>query len=299
MRRFASSKPENRWLSSDLREHCALIGLVQEFPDLVSAETRVQLQRGLIDLYSEAASGIDTQAAAECLISVGAARRESAEPVSVALQIGEERVPLRLETEAESVSWTTESSVAGALRIDPTEHADAVAFVVELSFDEDMQDAVAMAIGLALSRRYEVLDEGAWRPIDARPVTEGDWLRITLETDSAALRRHVALTDQVPGGLQPIDLSLSGVAGGDLLKVAHEGSEYFGTRRLDSKSPKFYAEILPPGKHAVHYFARVAHPGQFLAAPATAEVMYGNIGRARSAGTQLKFVPSPAGELVE
>lgn len=294
VRRLASGLAENRWLSSDLREQCALIGLVREFPDLVSAQTKLQLQRGLMDLYSEAASGIDTQAAAECLISVGAARRETAEPAAVTLWIGDQRVPLRLEAEADSVSWTTASPVAGVLRFEATQQTDAVAFLAELRFDEDMQDAAAKAIGLTVSRRYEVLEQGAWRPIDARAVAEGDWLRITLETESATLRRHVALTDQVPGGLQPIDPSLAGVVGSDLLKVADEGSEYFGTRRLDAKSPKFYAELLPPGTHPVHYFARVAHPGRFLAAPATAEVMYGTIGRARSAPARLTFVPSAA-----
>lgn len=104
---------------------------------------------------------------------------------------------------------------------------------------------------------------------------------------TAAERRFVAITDAVPGGLRPTDLALSGVAGVDLQAVSDEGSGWFPTRRLDPRAPKFYAEVLPPGRHEVHYFARVGNAGDYLAAPAQAELMYGTATRARTATTRV------------
>ena len=57
-------------------------------------------------------------------------------------------------------------------------------------------------------------------------------------------------------------------------------------------APKFYAEYLPAGSHEVHYFARVANAGDYLAAPATAELMYGNASHARTAADRMRIVPS-------
>ena len=97
----------------------------------------------------------------------------------------------------------------------------------------------------------------------------------------------MAITDAVPGGLRPTDLAGSGVAGLDLPQVSDEGSDWFRTRRLDPRAPKFYAEFLPAGRHEVHYFARVGNTGDYLAAPALAELMYGESTRARTAAARI------------
>jgi hypothetical protein len=111
--------------------------------------------------------------------------------------------------------------------------------------------------------------------------------KLTLRLDTTAERRFVAITDAVPGGLRPTDLALGGVAGVDLQAVSDEGSGWFRTRRLDPRAPKFYAEVLPAGRHEVHYFARVGNAGDYLAAPAQAELMYGAATRARTAATRV------------
>ena len=120
-------------------------------------------------------------------------------------------------------------------------------------------------------------------------VREGDWIRITLIIDSSAPRHFVAVTDAVPGGLRPTDLALSGVGALDLQRVADQGSSVFATRRLDPRSPKFYAEYLPAGRHELHYFARAGNGGDYLAAPAFVELMYGNATSARTAATRLRI----------
>lgn len=112
---------------------------------------------------------------------------------------------------------------------------------------------------------------------------------LTLRLDTTAERRFVAITDAVPGGLRPTDLALSGVAGVDLQAVSDEGAAWFRTRRLDPRAPKFYAEVLPAGRHEVHYFARVGNAGDYLAAPAQAELMYGATTRARTAAERVRI----------
>jgi hypothetical protein len=111
--------------------------------------------------------------------------------------------------------------------------------------------------------------------------------KLPLRLDTSAERHFVAITDAVPGGLRPTDLTLGGVVGVDLQAVSDEGSGWFRTRRLDPRAPKFYAEVLPPGRHEVHYFARVGNAGDYLAAPAQAELMYGAATRARTAATRV------------
>ena len=61
---------------------------------------------------------------------------------------------------------------------------------------------------------------------------------------------------------------------------------------LDPRAPKFYAEYLPAGRHEVHYFARVGNSGDYLAAPAVAELMYGASTRARTAAARIAIVPA-------
>ena len=173
----------------------------------------------------------------------------------------------------------------------PDQHAW-LGYVAELAYQEDASRARESAVGLSLSRRYEALRAGRWQALGKQAVKEGDWIRVTLVVQTASPRHFVALTDDVPGGLRPTDLALSAVAGLDLQQVSSTGSLLFRTRRLDPKAPKFYADYLPAGRHEVHYFARVANAGDYLAAPATAELMYGNTSHARTASDRLRIVPA-------
>ena len=207
----------------------------------------------------------------------------------VALDIahGGERGALRLEPGQPAQHWQralTSGTAKSSLQLTPRIEGDAPAsYIAEISYREDAREASSTAVGFALARRYEVLRERGWVTIGKETLRDGDWLRITLSLDTGADRYFIAITDAVPGGLRPTDLALSGVAGLDLQKVSDEGSHWFRTRRLDPRAPKFYAEFLPAGRHELHYFARVGNTGDYLAAPAVAELMYGESTRARTA----------------
>lgn len=289
----------DRWMSSDLREQCELIGVLLEHPELTDTTTRRALIAGLSDLYAGGYEDVDTQTGASCLMALRAldAPRSASTSQAARLRVtrGGTRTELALPASGEAQTWETPIAMHDAKRplmLDPQVSGDAPAsYVAEYRYREDAREASASAIGFALQRRYAVLRDGRWTPLAAERVRDGDWVRITLILDNAGERYFVAITDAVPGGLRPTDLALSGVAGLDLLRVSDIGAPWFRTRRLDPKAPKFYAEYLPPGRHEVHYFARVGNVGDYLAAPAVAELMYGTATRARTAAERIAIDP--------
>jgi uncharacterized protein YfaS (alpha-2-macroglobulin family) len=290
----------DRWMSSDLREHCELIALLRRHPSFADIATRRALIAGLGDLYAGGVAQVDTQSGAACLLALRGLDRDAARtPVTLALASGDRKATLALAPGGEPPRWeiAIDPRDAGkALRLTPQVGGDAPAsYRVEYRYGEDARAANASAIGFALQRDYRVLRDGRWTTLDGQSLRDGDWVRVTLRLDTAAERRFVAITDAVPGGLRPTDLTLSGVAGVDLQAVSDEGSGWFRTRRLDPRAPKFYAEVLPAGRHEVHYFARVGNAGDYLAAPAQAELMYGAATRARTAATRVVIEAGPPG----
>lgn len=288
---------QDPWMSSSLREQCALIELLGDHPRVATAEDRRQLITGLSDLYAGGPPSLDTQAGAQCLLAL----RTLAQPVAdgeVAVSISLDGQPRRLAvpvgehiaTLALPLAPGTSAASPVTLRISPESISEAgSSYVAELRYEEDAREARPSAVGLLLDRRHEVLRNGAWRSLEAGGLREGDWVRVTMVVDSSATRHFVAVTDAVPGGLMPTDLALGGIAGLDLARVADEGSHWFRTRRLDPRAPKFYAEMLPAGRHEIHYFARAGNAGDYLAAPAVAELMYGDASHARTNAVRLRI----------
>jgi uncharacterized protein YfaS (alpha-2-macroglobulin family) len=285
-----------RWMGSRMREQCALIGVLNDHPALADAQVRDALLKGLVDLYAGGTASVDTQTGAYCLVAMqGTTATGPAQPATVQASLGTQQSTLSLPARENRARWSVPQAPAPgetlALARPPGQRAW-LGYVADIGYHEDATRARASAVGLSLARRYEVLRGGQWQVPGAQPVQEGDWIRVTLVVQTASPRHFVALTDDVPGGLRPTDLALSAVAGLDLQQVSSTGSGVFRTRKLDPRAPKFYADYLPAGRHEVHYFARVANAGDYLAAPATAELMYGNASHARTAADRLRIVPS-------
>ncbi len=298
-RTLRADERQDRWMSSDLREQCELIALLLEHPRFADAATRRSLIAGLGDLYAGGVAAVDTQTGASCLMALrGLDATKHAAPVRLDIARGDARATLTLAPGGEVPTWRAEIGARDAkhaLTLDPDVRGDAPAsYRVEYRYVEDARTAKSTAIGFALRRSYATLRDGQWKPAASETLRDGDWLRVTLTLDTGADRYFVAITDAVPGGLRPTDLALSGVAGLDLQKVSDEGSDWFRTRRLDPRAPKFYAEFLPAGRHEVHYFARVGNTGDYLAAPAVAELMYGESTRARTAAARIAIEATTA-----
>jgi len=284
------------WMSSDLREQCAVIELLRDHPKLGDRLARRQLLTGMNDLYAGGVAAVDTQTAASCLMALRDTAGQSASPAQVRFVIGTRERSLELVQGQAKADWDVGTPDGAQLQVaGARENAVPVSYVAQLDYLEDARTAQPSAVGLAIERRYDVLRDGAWKPVAGQMLHEGDWIRITLDVRTTAEREFVAVTDAVPGGLQPTDLELSGVGTADLKRIASEGSGYFGTRKLDARSSRFYAERLPAGSHELHYFARVGNSGDYLAAPATAELMYGSATYARTAATRLSISEAASG----
>lgn len=296
VRRIEREEDWSRWMGSRMREQCALIAVLHDHPELADRRVRDALLRGLVDLYAGGTPSVDTQTGAYCLMAMhGVATSGPVPPATVQAAIGVQKATLSLTAAEPRARWSVpQSPTAGTtltLAQAPDQHAW-LGYVAELVYQEDASRARESAVGMSLSRRYEALRAGRWQALDEQTVKEGDWIRVTLAVQTSSPRHFVALTDDVPGGLRPTDLALSAVAGLDLQQVSSTGSLLFRTRRLDPKAPKFYADYLPAGRHEVHYFARVANAGDYLAAPATAELMYGNTSHARTSSDRVRIVPA-------
>jgi hypothetical protein len=279
-------------MSSPMREQCRIIQLVSRNPDLVDPAIQRELRAGLSDLYSGGVVSVDTQTAAHCLMAVSASAPDplSASAQQVDVQIGNSGTQLQIPVGADKAFWKLSPAADDVLNISRTDADESpLSYVAELEYKEDARTAADSAIGLSLERDYEVLRAGKWVSTHDQTIHEGDWLRITLRVVNGATRHFVALTDSLPGGFLPTDLNLSGVAGLDIETVSDPGSHWFNTRKLDPRSPRFYAEALPPGRHEIHYFARAGNSGDYLGAPAQAELMYGNTSRARTAASRIRI----------
>ncbi|MGH8080647.1 MAG: alpha-2-macroglobulin family protein, partial [Lysobacter sp.] len=292
-RLFGSKERLDLWMSSDLREQCAVIGLLREYPALGDPDLRRSLIAGLSDLYAGGSGAVDTQTGAYCLWALNQDVREDARTsASASVGLGERNDRLELAPGEQRSDWQAPFAAGGTLQLAATARGNTpLSYVATLDYIEDGRLAVANAIGLAVARRFEVLRDGAWTPLAGANLRENDWVRITLTVTNGATRHFVAITDNAPGGLVPTDLSLSGVGGLDVQKVSDLGSYSFDTRRLDPRKPRFYAEELPPGSHEVHYFARAANAGDYLAAPAQVELMYGSATQARTAAERVTILP--------
>jgi hypothetical protein len=289
------SGQDARWMGSALRDQCELIELLDGNDSSAIKRARRELLAGLTDLHAGGAPAIDTQSAAYCLMALRGDADAVSGAVRMSASVAERSGEIAMAAGENEGEWKTTAPERGTLALATDAGPDARhSYAVELEYTEDARTAQATALGMRLSRGYAVLRGTEWVALDASGVAEGEWVRVTLTVDVPAPRYFVAVTDAVPGGLQPADLRLGGVAGLRLQSLANPGSTHFDARRLDSRSPRFYAEQLPAGKHVIHYFARAAHPGDYLAAPAVAEIMYGEGARARTAAERVKVgAPSP------
>ena len=289
---FRMAGRQDEWMGSNLREQCSLIALLDREPGSATADARRALVAGLMDLYG-GTRAVDTQSGAICLMALNEAARDAGGDTAAHVELGKAQGELRLAADERDAQWNAPLSHASQLRIatrtGPSSETP-TGFIAELRYQEDARVAQASAIGLAIARRYAVFRNGQWQPLEEGAVREGEWVRITLAIDNSASRRFIAITDQVPGGLRPTDLSLSGVVVRDIERASDTGSGAFGTRRLDARAPKFYADTLSPGHHEVHYFAVAGNGGDYLAAPAVAEPMYGGAATARTASTRIRIV---------
>jgi uncharacterized protein YfaS (alpha-2-macroglobulin family) len=141
----------------------------------------------------------------------------------------------------------------------------------------------ALERGFALHRSYASLDA----PDDVDRREDGRWViragarvRIRLELSIHAPRYHVALTDRLPAGLEPIHTEMATTRNvpGDSEDLPARPVPWWGPwyehHNLRDERAEVFAQKITPGVYVFTYVARAMTPGTYVAPPARAEEMY-------------------------
>jgi uncharacterized protein YfaS (alpha-2-macroglobulin family) len=282
-----SNASANFAFDSNTLDQCEVIRSLQQVDQSVDArELRDAYLRGLDDLYAGGSASLDTQASAMCLsMLVEQPASAGADTVVVTARTDAASKTITLAPHEASNDWVAPELPKHLALRPSTTSDDIVSFVANIDYAIDGRHAQRAAVGFAIDREYSVLRGGEWKPVAETAIHEGDWVRVGLRFTTSAMRRMVAITDVVPGGLRPTDLQLAGVGDLDVKRLSSEGSGYFYEHRIDDQLARFYCEVVPPGVHDVYYYARATHPGHFAALPAVAELMYGKTSVARTAAS--------------
>jgi len=133
--------------------------------------------------------------------------------------------------------------------------------------------------GFRVERVYEAVDDSA----DVRRDEDGTWriragarVRVRLTLTAPGRRHHVALTDPLPGGLEPLNPELRGA---DRDPARREPRPFWRGfwwehQNLRDERAEAFTSLLQPGEYGYSYLARATTPGTFVAPPARAEEMY-------------------------
>jgi uncharacterized protein YfaS (alpha-2-macroglobulin family) len=303
-RRLDDPRDFTQLMGSSLRDQCALVTTLATLdtsaPGVV---VRGEFLRGLQDLYAGGNASLDSQANAQCLLALRAAGVDldgTQRPVVAQLRIDDRTTALAPANAADAtgdpplatgtVRWAGPLP-DGELVLAATPSPD-LSYLAEVGYAIDLRDVRASGTGMQLERRYAVLRGGRWVALGEDGARVGDWLRVTLQLTVPRDRHFVAITDVVPGGWASRDVSLAGVAGEDVRRIAEPGSSWFATRQTGAGEVKLYAERLPAGVHEVHWYAQATHAGTYFAAPALAELMYGRASRATTDPATVPVAPA-------
>ncbi len=139
--------------------------------------------------------------------------------------------------------------------------------------------------GFTVTRLYEAIDS----PADVSQDADGTWhikagarVRVRLTMVAPTRRYHVALTDPLPAGLEPLNpaLATTGSLPPDAQDEGAPNSRYwwwgpwYEHQNLRDQRAEAFASLLWEGVHAYSYVARATTPGVFVVPPAKAEEMY-------------------------
>jgi len=146
--------------------------------------------------------------------------------------------------------------------------------------------------GFQVQRFYEVKQEGRWVPAkDTIRIKRGDLVRVTLKVKTPATRYQVALIDQLPAGLEPLNAALA-TTSKKALEGLNEASSIFTAKagpdawweyywgggfyhqEMRLAGPQYFADYLNSGEQVQIFMTQAIATGTFTAPPARAEEMY-------------------------
>lgn len=150
-------------------------------------------------------------------------------------------------------------------------------YVMRLGYAPSDLPSLPTERGFFVERSYERIDPAALAsgdttgaPSDSAKV--GDYVRVTLRVAVPSARRFVLITDPIPAGLEPVDMTLATELQGAARALDHDGPA--DHQELRDDRAVFAVDELAPGLYRYTYLARANTVGTFLAPPAKVEEMY-------------------------
>jgi alpha-2-macroglobulin len=131
--------------------------------------------------------------------------------------------------------------------------------------------------GFTIQRRYETLDGASLEGTEETTIPLGSLVRVRVRVESEAQRNYVAIADELPAGLEPLNARLDtteSVASSNLGPDVARSLPFLSHSEMRDERVAFYVDDMPPGAYEFAYVARATTSGVFLRPAADVEAMY-------------------------
>ena len=137
----------------------------------------------------------------------------------------------------------------------------------------DSMDRGAKRRGFTVKRTYETKDGRAL----GTELPLGGVVQVRLRVDADTAQNYVALQDNLPAGLEPLNANLATTAAAKIEARSAEAKralERLSYQEIRDSSVSFYLDEMPAGAYELVYLARATTAGSFLRPAASIEAMY-------------------------
>jgi len=151
-------------------------------------------------------------------------------------------------------------------------------FSASVRYVQGDDQATAANAGFSLKRRYAVLRDKRWQPLES-PMTikRGELVRVELTVNTPAARSFVVVDDPLPGGLEPVNPDLataSGLAAEDAEPPGSASPYPFYHRELRFEAARWFADYLSAGTYQLYWIGQAVATGEFAVPVPHVEAMY-------------------------
>ena len=178
---------------------------------------------------------------------------------------------------------------------------------VELSYLTTVDERINRYSGFEIHREYVALRDNHWhilKPGDH--INKGEYILVNIYLNNRFERYRVVVDDSVPGGLEPVNLSLKTesippfnsselveiLSNSKLYKEFEEASSWnFRYRELGLQNVRYFANRLKRGRHHLLWLGQAISAGEFTVLPTHVEEMYRPVMFGKSEPWTLKVKP--------
>jgi len=154
-----------------------------------------------------------------------------------------------------------------------------------LRYQQALDGVKAQSNGINIKRERFVRVDDLWLPVtQTMTLKVGDIVKTKLTVDSPIKRKHIAVTDNVAGGLEVISPLLENVFYNEDDERGWSNQNHVD---INNGIVKWYIINLNKNQQHYSYYSRVRHQGQFITGPARAEAMYRSDINARTASSEI------------